>query len=356
MRMDDFLAISHWAEGGGEDADTVLSSRVRLARNLEGIPFPGRMSDPEGERVLREVEESLDRLEGTWHLFHMAQLTSLDRQAMVEQHLISPQHAREPENKGVALRRDGVVSVMVNEEDHLRIQCLLAGLELERAWQTATAVDDTLEEQLDYAFDPRLGYLTACPTNVGTGIRASVMMHLPALTMTNQASEVFGALAKLGLAVRGLYGEGTEVLGNLFQISNQITLGLGEEEIIHNLQGVTRQIIDHERAARELLLRENRLSLEDRVGRAYGILANARVTTSDEAMRLISDVRLGVDLGMITGVPPQTINELLVLTRVASLQKAAGQTLNPFERDVRRAALIRERLAAPTQGGKEDVR
>jgi protein arginine kinase len=233
---------------------------------------------------------------------------------------------------------------MVNEEDHLRIQCLFSGLQLDEAWQLASQVDDAFEERLNYAFSPDYGYLTSCPTNVGTAMRASVMMHLPALVLTQQTSRIFAAITKLGFAVRGIYGEGTEARGNLFQISNQITLGQSEEDIVSHLKGVTRQIIDQERAAREHLLNENREQIEDRVARSYGIMANARIMSSEEAMKLWSDVRLGVDLKIISGIKVQVMNELLILIRPAYLQIMAGQELNPLERDMKRAALLRERM------------
>jgi protein arginine kinase len=233
---------------------------------------------------------------------------------------------------------------MVNEEDHFRIQCLLPGLQLEKAWQETSGYDDILESYLDYAFDEEKGYLTACPTNVGTGLRASVMLHLPALAITQQINRILSAVSQVGLAVRGIYGEGTEMTGNLLQISNQITLGQSEEEIWQNLYSVTRQLINQEKNAREHLLNEGREKLGDRAGRAYGILKNAWMIDSKEAMQLLSDVRLGVDLGLLKGVPLKILNELLVLTRPGCLQYLKDKNLNPYERDLERAMQIQKCL------------
>ena len=342
-------ALSAWMKGTGPDADIVISSRIRLARNLEAVPFPHLMGEADGNKVLAgvrlAVEKPLNRKKGKLEFTMMNQLSPNERQILVEKHLVSPQHAQPGDFKAVVLSEDETVSIMVNEEDHLRIQCLLPGLQLQEAWKAAGRVDDLLEKTLDIAFCERRGYLTACPTNVGTGLRASVMMHLPALVMVNQLNRLITAITQVGLTVRGLYGEGSEAAGNLFQISNQITLGRGEEEIIGNLEAVTKQIINQERAARELLLKDSREALEDKVNRSYGVLRFARIMDSQEAINLLSAVRLGIDLGIIKGVDGKVLNELMVLTRPAYLQKLSGTELSPGERDVRRAALIRERLA-----------
>lgn len=341
-------ALSKWMEATGPASDIVLSSRVRLARNIEGLPFPHLMSEEQVEQVIKLVEAAVRELNlmgvaPKVELYRLGTAAPLDREVLVEKHLISPHHARES-RAAVAISDDEAISIMVNEEDHLRIQCLFPGLQLDEAWKLASRVDDALEQKITYAFSEKRGYLTACPTNIGTGIRASVMMHLPGLVLTNQAGRVIAAMSQVGLVVRGLYGEGTEAIGNIFQVSNQITLGHTEEEIIDNLKAVARQIIDQENAAREMLRKEMKEQLEDRIGRAYGLLSSARIMTSEEAMRLISDVRLGIDLGIITNVKPRVLNEFLVLTRPGFLQKLAGKELSPFDRDVRRASLIRERL------------
>lgn len=343
-------ALSKWMMGDGPQADVVLSSRVRLARNLEGYAFPHLLPESRATEVIDKVELGVREVNllgvaPRVELFRLAEVPPLERQVLVEKHLTSPALAQDARGKAVAISEDESVSVMVNEEDHLRIQILSPGLNLEQAWSSASKVDDGFEAKLPYAFHQARGYLTACPTNVGTGMRASVMVHLPALVLTNQAGRLFNTLGQFGLAVRGYFGEGTEALGNIFQISNQITLGRSEEDIIANLTGVVHQVIEHERKAREHLSRQMKAQLEDRIGRAYGILTGARIMTSEECMRLLSDVRLGVDLGLVK-VDYRTLNELLVATRPAFLQKMAGKELNPFERDVRRAGIIRQRLTA----------
>ncbi|HHY95560.1 MAG TPA: protein arginine kinase [Firmicutes bacterium] len=352
MDLDNILYNSHsrWMEASGPDSDVVLSSRVRLARNLEDVPFPPRMGSEGATRVLHMIERALPDLNkdpqlGPVGMVSLDSLSGLDRQVLVEKHLISPQHAEHPRGRAIILREDEILCIMVNEEDHLRIQSLQPGMALDQAWQMAAAADDVLEGRLAYAFCQRRGYLTTCPTNVGTGLRGSVMVHLPALTMVGQARNVFSALGKLGLAVRGLYGEGSEAHGNVFQISNQTSLGPAEEEILRSLKAVTSQVVGHERNARKALLAQTRPQLEDRVWRAYGLLTNARVMSSEEAIRLWSDVRLGVDLEIISGeVSLEQLNELLVASRPGFIQKVVGRELDPGERDMERAALIRHRL------------
>lgn len=339
--------VSKWMEGSGPEADIVISSRVRLARNLRGFPFPSLASDEQRERVLKMIEKILQKERerfSNFKLIKMESLSPINRQVLVEKHLISPLLAKETRFSALALREDEVLSIMINEEDHLRIQCLLPGLQLEKAWQEVSLFDDYLEENLDYAFNEELGYLTACPTNVGTGLRASVMLHLPALVITQQINRILSAVNQVGLAVRGLYGEGTEVVGSLFQISNQITLGLSEEEIWHNLYSVTMQLISQEKRAREQLLNEGREKLADRAGRALGIIKYARLLDSQEAMQLLSDVRLGLDLGLIEGISVRVLNELLVLTRPGCLQYLKGTKLGAYERDLERAIQVQKTL------------
>lgn len=347
-------ARSKWMEADGPAADIVLSSRVRLARNLADLDFPHLLEGSAAAGLLDKAGKTVTQLNGNGSLVQkhgafalvpLASLSPLDRQVLVEKHLISPQLAARGEETGAILSEDEAISIMINEEDHVRIQCLYPGLGLEGAAATAAQIDDSLEAELAYAFDERWGYLTTCPTNVGTGLRASVMMHLPGLVMTRQIGRVLTTLSKVGISVRGLYGEGTEAIGNIFQVSNQVTLGHGEEEIIRNLAGLSRQIIEQERSARERLLNDMKQELEDRVCRAHGILAHARVMASNEAMKLLSDLRLGIDLNLISHVQPGIFNELLVMTRPGYLQRLAGGVLGPAERDIRRAALIRERLS-----------
>lgn len=344
-------AFTKWMEGTGPYAQVVISSRVRLARNLAGVPFPHLQSEESGRQVLEKVREAAgdadgQRQIGELQFVALEELSPLDRQILVEKHLISPQHAGENGTaRGLVLRDDEAVSIMVNEEDHLRIQVLFPALQLEEAWELAGRVDDVFESRLNYAFDEKYGYLTSCPTNVGTGLRASVMVHLPALAMTRQASRVFTALAKLGFVVRGLYGEGTEAKGHLFQISNQITLGPREEEIIGNLTSISRQVIEQEELCREELRREGFAQLEDMVYRSYGILTNACIISSDEAMIHLSNLRLGLAMGILKNVDLRKLNELLVETRPAFLQKKAGKEIDAFHRDLKRAEIIRGAFA-----------
>lgn len=343
-------ARSKWMEGTGPDNDVVISSRIRLARNLNAIPFPHFMSDENAASVLSAVKDAVseDKIVakiGPLEIVDMKELSVTERQILVEKHLISPQHAEDSPNRAVIITQDEAVSIMVNEEDHLRIQCLQPGFQLKETWKLADQIDDLLEEKLDYSFCEKRGYLTACPTNVGTGIRASVMLHLPGIVMAKQINQIIHTISQLGLAVRGYYGEGTEAHGNLFQISNQVTMGQTEEEIVDHLVSVTNQIIAQERSAREIIFQENRQVLEDRIYRSVGAMLYARVMTSQEALKNISDFRLGIELGVIKGLNYERINELVVLTRTAFIIKKAGAQLNARERDVLRADIIREQLS-----------
>ncbi|GAV24372.1 ATP--guanido phosphotransferase [Carboxydothermus islandicus] len=342
-------SFSPWMAGTGTDADIVVSSRIRLARNLKDIPFPHLMDEETASYVTKEVEKAVTsrgfkQKFGKTEFFKLVTLAPIERQVLVEKHLISPDHADGHPRRAFACTEDERIALMINEEDHIRLQVLLPGLELREAYNIATMVDDKLEEKLFYAFSEKYGYLTACPTNTGTGIRASTMLHLPGLTYTNQIPSLLNNTAKLGLTVRGLYGEGTKARGDLYQVSNQITLGLTEEEIIENVISVTRQIINQERMAREALYRENRYALEDELWRSYGILTSARMISSEEAMNLLSKVRLGVELKILPEIKRSVFNELLVATAPAYLTNLAQRPLDPAERDWERAKIIREKL------------
>lgn len=351
MSLDRFIdeALSDWMGEEGPDSDIVISSRIRLARNLDEIAFPILATNQHSEQVLEQarlVAESDDlNTISEFELIALEDLNPLEKRVLVEKHLISPHLANESRNGAVVLSENEAVSIMVNEEDHLRIQCIFPGLQINEAWDLANQIDDVFESQLHYAFDERKGYLTSCPTNIGTGIRASVMMHLPALVLTQQINRILSTVTQVGLAVRGMYGEGSEATGNLFQISNQITLGQSEEEIIDNLYSVAKQLIGHEKNARAILMAESKQRIMDRVMRSYGILSHAVIIDSKEAAQRLSDVRLGVDLGIIENVPGQIMNELVVMTQPGFLQQYAGGVLSPEERDVRRAEMIRERLS-----------
>lgn len=342
-------ALSEWMQEEGPDQDIVFSSRIRLARNLNSQPFPMLATNQQSGTVLEEVQNVLHNKElqmlDQFQLVNLQDLNELQKRVLVEKHLISPSLANESRNGAVLLNGNESVSIMVNEEDHLRIQCLCPGFQIREAWDMANQIDDIFESELDYAFDEKRGYLTSCPTNVGTGMRASVMMHLPALVITKQMNRLLSAITQVGLAVRGLYGEGSEAVGNLFQISNQITLGQSEEEINDNLFRVAKQIIAHERTARQKLLSESKHRLIDRVNRSYGILANSHIMDSKEAAQRLSDVRLGADLGLLQAeVSPIVMNELIVMTQPGFLQQLSGGKLSSEARDMRRAELIREKL------------
>ncbi len=350
MSLEHFIseALSPWTKRKGPDSDIVLSSRIRLARNLDEYRFPLLASMEESYAVFKQVghaltENALKQI-GSLEILAMEKLKTNEKRVLVEKHLISPHLAEQSKHGAVLLDAEESISIMINEEDHIRIQCLLPGSQLDRGLTIASGIDDWIEGILTYAFDEKRGYLTSCPTNVGTGLRASVMMHLPALAMTQQLNRILPAINQLGLVVRGIYGEGSEALGNLFQLSNQITLGKSEEDIVEDLHGVVLQLIQQERSAREVLLNHSRLQLEDRVHRSFGILSNSRLIESKEATRRLSDVRLGIDLGLIQGLSATILNELMILTQPGFLQQYAGDVLSPDQRDERRATLIRERM------------
>jgi protein arginine kinase len=343
-------ALSEWMKGKGPDSDVVISSRVRLARNLQEFPYPMLATPIQAEEILVTVSKILKdpQFQKISHFswISLSQLTELEKMILVEKHLISPNLANDSKHGGVILNDHQSISIMVNEEDHIRIQCLSDGFQLQETWDQANQIDDIFESQLNYGYDEKRGYLTCCPTNVGTGIRASVMMHLPALVLTKQINRILSAASQVGLTVRGLYGEGSEALGNLFQVSNQVTLGQTEQEIIDNLHSVTLQIIEHERSARKKLLQDSPMRIIDRVNRSLGILTYAGIIDSKEAAQRLSDVRLGIDLDIINHGSAQIMNELLVMTQPGFLQQMSGEKLSAENRDVRRAQLIREKITS----------
>ncbi|WP_338553318.1 protein arginine kinase [Paenibacillus sp. KS-LC4] len=348
-------ALSDWMKGDGPESDIVISSRIRIARNLNHYPFPLLATKEQSLEVMEQLAAigASGKLEPIGHFdtIVLSELTELEKRVLVEKHLISPNLANESRGGAFILSDNESVSIMINEEDHLRIQCLYPGFQIQEAWTLANQIDDIFEAETEYAFDEKRGYLTTCPTNVGTGIRVSIMVHLPALVLTSQINRILQAVTQVGLAVRGLYGEGSEALGNVFQISNQITLGQSESEIIENLYSVARQIIEHEKAARIRLLAESKLRIEDRVKRSYGILSYAAVMDTKEAAQRLSDVRLGVDLGLLDNITPQVMNELLIMTQPGFLQQVFKETMNAEQRDYRRAELIRKQLRSQMEHG-----
>src|SRR5699024_525125 len=350
MTLQHFMkeAISPWMREDGPDSDIVLSSRIRLARNFAQYTFPILANESDlqyiSDFIRREYEHQSFQDYQDFAFIPIQDLTPVERRVLVEKHLISPHLAEKNHVSAVLISKNEQVSIMVNEEDHLRIQLYYPGFQLNKALQKVFDLDDWLEEKIDYAFDEERGYLTGCPTNVGTGMRASVMMHLPALSWTQRISRMIPAINHLGLVVRGIYGEGSQATGNVFQISNQITLGKSEEDIVEDLQSVVRELIEHERTARKHIMAQSPTRLEDRIYRSYGVLTCSRIIESKEAAKCLSDVRLGIDSGIIEDVTRNILNELMVLTKPGFFQQYAKKTLTPNERDVLRATLIRERM------------
>ncbi len=359
-----YEAGTEWLRGVGDAADVVLSSRVRLARNLGAFPFVARTNRSQKQQVLELCRGTImggsgRELGGAGSVMMWVDLhesSPIERDLLVERHLISRQHARgkqgaggatgaeEPRAAAVSLP-DERLSIMVNEEDHLRVQVMRSGLGLAEAWSEIDRVDDRLEAALDYAYSARYGYLTACPTNVGTGVRMSVMLHLPALRITGNIEKIKRAAQDMSLAVRGFYGEGSEAAGDFYQISNQTTLGKTEQVLLHELQQeIVPRVIEYERAARKTLQTKRRVHLEDQVFRALGALTHARLLSTEEAMQLLSQVRLGAVAGVLD-VDPRLVNQLMLLTQPAHLQKIVGREMDQDERRVARAELVRKRLA-----------
>lgn len=347
MKLNDLLNhISEWLKGTGPHSDIVISSRIRLARNLDKVAFPHWANKKQGEYTLGRILEAVNKVDYLKKstVFKLADLDSVDKQFLVERHLMSREHAQKTDQKAVVIDDEEIVSIMVNEEDHIRCQVMQSGFNLFESWNIINAIDDALVKELPFAFSPEWGYLTACPTNTGTGMRGSVMLHLPALVMTRQIERILAAIAKLSFTTRGLYGEGTQATGNFFQVSNQVSLGRSEDEIIENINGLIRQIIEQENQARDAVLSQNKATLEDRINRSFGILKSAHIISSQETIELLSMVRLGCDLGMIKDIDQRTINELFIITQPAHLQKIEGKKLNPQERDIKRAEIIRSKL------------
>jgi protein arginine kinase len=349
MTFDNIIAKpGQWLQGEGPHGKIVVSSRIRLARNLRERPFPGWAKKSERLQILGEIRDHVSAIPAmqAGYAAALADLTSLQKQILVERHLVSREHAAKNAGSGaVVISHDQQLSIMINEEDHLRMQSLLPGLQLREAFRINNEADLFLEDRLPYAFHPELGYLTACPTNVGTGLRASAMVHLPGLVLAEQINQIVNSVGKIGLAVRGLYGEGTEALGNLFQVSNQTTLGETEEEIIDRLGKVIEQVIEHEQNARQTLLERRANMLLDQIGRAYGILGNARSIASKETLNLLSILKLGADLGLFPEPTQLAVDELFITTQPAHLQLGAKEEkLSPEERDTLRADLVRAKV------------
>jgi protein arginine kinase len=338
--------IGEWLRGIGPDSDIVMSSRIRLARNLADFPFIRRCTDFDRaniESIVRERMKQNARL-ALLEYVNVATLETLDRQFLVERQLISRELADAEGARTVAIDPLERMSVMINEEDHLRIQVMHSGFDLPAAWDEITELDDAIENRVRYAYHEKLGYLTACPTNVGTGMRVSVLVHLPALVITQQIDKVFRSLQRINLVVRGLYGEGSQAMGDFYQVSNQITLGKTEEDLVKRVSEVVPVLINYERKARDFLINENQHDLFDQVSRAYGTLQNAQQITNEETMHLLSRVRMGINLGLIGNVEMPTINKLFVHTQPAHLQKLTRATLSNTQKNIERANYLQTHL------------
>ncbi len=333
-----------WINDDGPMNEIILSSRVRLARNINKIPFPSIVKLEEAENVIKQIKEAYENENKNFDFFDMKSTTAVQKQVLLENHLISPDLMKKGEGSGALISNDKCVSIMINEEDHIRIQTIYGGLQIRRAWEEASKIDDLLEKNVQYAFDENWGYLTSCPTNVGTGMRASVMVHLPGLNISGNINKILQTVVQLGLTIRGLYGEGTDIVGNMFQISNQITLGRSEEEIVENLTAVTNQIIEKEKEARSLLISNSKVQIEDKIWRSWGLMKNARMMQSYECLKLISDIRLGVDLEVLPKIPLEILNEIMIETQSANIQIKYDHELNANDRDIIRAEIIRNKL------------
>ena len=327
-------------------SSVVISTRVRLARNLTGYPFPCKLSQQGREdvieRVVSAVKNSNSVLADDFSFINMSGLDPRQSVSLVEKRLVSPEFISDPEGRALLLSKDESLSIMINEEDHIRLQVITKGLSLDEAYDTADKLDTLLDENLDFAFDEKLGYLTQCPTNLGTGMRASVMLHLPALEKSRAVSRIAGNLSKLGLTIRGAHGEGTEPKGALYQLSNQVTLGISEKAAIENLKNITAQLVAQEEQARERLCKS--VDVQDTIARSLGILKYALVISHDEALKLLSNVRLGIVSGQIKEIGTETIDSLMTAVEPATLSVAAGKSLSPHERDIERAKLIQKTL------------
>jgi protein arginine kinase len=338
-----------WLKSEGPLNDIIISTRIRLARNLSNFPFSLQASNKDKQKIeslLKDILINRLRFRKTLFYFSLDNLPKTDREFLLERHLISKEHAKDEQGyKGLAISYDETVSVMVNEEDHLRMQVLRSGFQVDECWQEIQQLDDEMEKLITYAFHPQFGYLTCCPTNVGTGLRVSVLAHLPALVITKQIEKVLNSLSRIGYAVRGLFGEGTKPIGDFFQISNQKTLGKSEEEITTEFKDTAiPQIAQYEQTWRQKLFQENKTVVEDRVWRAYGILKYARSISSEETLDLLSSIRLGVYLGIIKDMPIKILNQLLIFCQPCHLQKLAQKTMQPPQRDLMRASYLRQQL------------
>ncbi|MFQ5639689.1 MAG: protein arginine kinase [bacterium] len=338
--------FGRWLTYEDEYSDIIISSRIRLARNLKGYPFPNRISSGEAEKLVKKVRAACTKCQALKKAsyYRMNTLSEWDKKYFVERRLASPQLVEKDKHSLLVIGTNESLSIMVNEEDHLRIQTIEPGLGILDAWRTTSSIDDELEEYLPFSYSDKFGYLTSCPTNLGTGLRVSIFVHFPGLSLQDNINKVINELPTSEIAVRGFYGEGSESVGNIFQISNQLTLGRTEDSVIDRMTKIALKIIELERAARVKVMRDDRIRVEDIVFRAMGILQNARVITSLESMNLLSNVRLGCELGLLSNINRVALNQLMVLIQPAHLQKIYKKELKPEERDMARAKFIRQNL------------
>jgi protein arginine kinase len=338
--------VAYWLRNRGPDADIVYSSRIRLARNLKGFMFSNRCNEQQLREIIslaRACSGHCPHLQGAT-FYGFRDMSTTDRQFLMERFLISRELAKTSGEKGVIVDASERISLMINEEDHIRMQVLRSGLLLSEAWEELNAIDDELDSHLDFAFDEPWGYLTACPSNAGTGLRASVMIHLPALITTKRIVSILQGAGKMQLAIRGLHGEGSEMLGDYFQISNQVTLGKSEDEIVEMTENLTRELVAQERLARDTMMKNEKVLIEDKVGRAIGVLSGAKILGTRESMELLSSIRLGIYCGMLPGLNLESLDALLIEMQPAHLQKRFPQHLDPLARDMERAKLIKKKL------------
>ncbi|AYD39225.1 protein arginine kinase [Clostridium fermenticellae] len=339
--------MENWINSNRTENKLVLSSRIRLARNIGAVPFPHMLNEEKGKEIVNLVEDAFYKSQIMKDKFTTKYLWESDpasNRVFFDKHLISKNLLDNSSKGAFILDDDETTSIMINEEDHIRIQCITAGFNLEGAYDYSDKIDDLLEQNLNYAFDEKLGYLTACPTNIGTGLRASVMIHLPALSISNKIAGILNAISQVGMTIRGLYGEGSKIYGNIYQISNQISLGLDEREIINNLSGVVNQIINEEVIARDTIFKTYKYNIEDRIYRALGILKSAVLLNSDECLRFLSDVRLGVEMGIIKDVDLIMLNKLLVKTQCLLINDSKLQNSTEEKKSFDRAKMVRETL------------
>lgn len=339
--------MENWIKAKSDNKDLVLSSRIRLARNIKNIPFPDKLTNEEAKDVIKLIENALytsSVMKSSFNTIKLKDVSNIENEALLYKHLISKKLISNKEKSALMINEDETISLMINEEDHLRIQCITAGFNLMDAYENANNIDNLIEESLDFAFDETLGYLTSCPTNIGTGMRASVMIHLPALSMTKKMAGVSSAISQVGMTVRGLYGEGSKAESNIYQISNQITLGLSEQDILSNLTAIINQIVNEENLAKEQLLLKHKYELEDKIFRSIGILKSARILDLKESLNLISNVRMGVEMGIIKDVDKSLLNSLLIKIQPAIIKSKSKDKLTTNEMQIQRADLVRKKL------------